>query len=109
MTVTPINPRTLAISAACYLYNWATLEFPGTTRAHPSREVYVFPSRQTPKALPVLDPFSFPQVVRWDVWQGAVVPVLLDCQFSNLKFPDLVNVLEAELRGRLLKMGLIPP
>ena len=106
-----ISPRFLALGCGCYIKGWAVLDFPHTTRAHPSYNVLLSCSTSTPKKLPIsnTEGFSFPLTVRWDVWQGIVVPTLLGFSVPyNNSFVTIVNVLEAELTGRMKEQGIIP-
>jgi len=108
MQPSELNPRTLAIGCACYIKGWAVLNFPQSTRAHPSYWVMVSRSTSTPRNLPIGDSFGFPLGVAWDVWQGVVVPTLTGLRENvMLPFGSLVNVLEASLRSRMQQVGLI--
>ena len=106
-----IDVRTLAIGLSCYVKGWATLDFPGSDRAHPAYWVWLQRSTITPKSLPIKDgnAFQFPLNVRWDIWRAAVVPLFVDFQPpGDGSFESLVNVLETELRGRLKLTGFLP-
>ncbi|MEI6297658.1 MAG: hypothetical protein WCO84_08560, partial [bacterium] len=92
------DPRTLAIGVGCFVKGWAVLDFPGSTRANPSYQVYVQKSSSTPQTLPLGNGvFQFPLIVPWDIWQYIVVPIFAGgfTPPEDGSFLSLVNVLEA--------------
>lgn len=105
-----MTPRTLAIGCACYMKGWAVLDFPGSTKASPSQEVWVQRSIATPKQLPVAEGvFEFPMIVRWDVWRQVVVPILTTVTMPGSgSFSSLVETLETELMVALKEEGFLP-
>jgi hypothetical protein len=128
--VTPIqsvgwNLERLAVGCLYLLTNKATLEFPTTSRAHPSFEVVV---NRTPGTMfRSGDWVYFPFSVETGVWHQAVVPVLenKDVQvyvtdnpslrvFPNLilitieQVEDLISKIEAYLRESFVSAGYLP-
>lgn len=105
-----LTPRTLAIVSGCYLRGWVLLNFPGSTRAGPSHEVWILPSTSMPNALPVPSgDIGFPLIVRWDIWNRVVVPVVQGFVLpGDRSFLTLIDALEPLITGKLKDEGFIP-
>lgn len=101
----------------------AQINFPGSSRAHPSERVVV--NRAGPQVLRSGDAAFFPFSVRWDVWQFGVVPFLQDPTYqvfhpdgtrnqANLAlirlgdYDTYINYLAESLRARFQSLGYIP-
>lgn len=101
----------------------AQIDFPGSSRAHPSEKVVI--NRAGPQVLRSGDAAFFPFSVRWDVWQFGVVPFLQDPTYQvfhsdgtrnqgNLALVRLgdyntyIDHLADSLRARFQSLGYIP-
>ena len=113
------------IAVGCFyiLMRRGQIDFPGSSRAHPSLEVVV--NRAGPEVIRSGDAAFFPFSVRWDVWQFGVVPLLEDPAYqvfhpdgtrnqNNLSlirrgdYNTYINYLADVLRSRLQTLGFIP-
>lgn len=74
--VVTTDPGKLAVAVFYLLRGWGNLDFPTSTRAHPSWLVYVQRSSKAPPR-GYYDAY-FPMQVRWDVWNNVVVPIYED-------------------------------
>jgi hypothetical protein len=102
--------RNLAVGCLHVIYGRASVEFPTSTRAHPSYWVFV--------GLNFFGPLSdeyrtvFPFRVWWKVWKQVIVPVVKDSWNQNISLPgtldDKLEILIAELTNRLRLSGMIP-
>lgn len=119
------NLERLAVGCLYLLTNKATLEFPSTSRAHPSFEVVV--NRTPGQLFRSGDWVYFPFSVDTGVWHQAVVPVLenKDVRFyvrdnptlrvqANVvllytdDFGTLITKIEAYLRESFVQAGYLP-
>jgi hypothetical protein len=131
-SLTVLNPfqfdlRRLALGVLYINLGRAAPEFPTTTRAHPSYEVFV-------GLVPPGDPFkdayghAFPMKVRWDIWRNVVEPLFADgsalvkvtaSKSSSLRHPnnvirlsqdpeDLLLTIEKALLDGLVDQGYVP-
>jgi hypothetical protein len=117
--------RTLAVGCLYLLTDKATLEFPGSSRSHPSGRVVV---NITPNSLYRSgDRAYFPFWVYWGLWHEAVIPVLEDKDVQiivtdnpslrvhqNLAYlqlgqpEELVDKIEWYLKKSLVETGWLP-
>lgn len=101
--------RTLAVGLVHIQWGNAGLEWPTTSRAHPSWWVWIV---LTPKG-PLWESGSmvFPMKVRWDLWERVIVPFLEEPE--NAKQPNeqprnLVELFTARLVTQFKAVGLLP-
>lgn len=113
------------IAVGCFyiLMRRGQIDFPGTSRAHPSQEVVV--NRAGTQLLRSGDSAFFPFQVPWDVWQFGVVPVLEDRAYQifhpdgtrnevNLAlirigdYSTYIQYLQDALRNKFQEEGFIP-
>ncbi len=76
LALSPEEIHQIAVGCFYILMRRGTIDFPDSTRAHPSPKVVV--NRATGDALRGGDDAYLPFSVPWDVWQFGVVPVLKD-------------------------------
>jgi hypothetical protein len=120
-----VDVRTLAVGCLYLLTNRATLEFPGSSRSHPSGKVVV---NITPGGFYRHgDRAYFPFWVYWGLWHEGVVPVLenkdvqvivtdnpslrVNVNLSYLQFGQvdvLINKIEWYLKKSLVETGWLP-
>jgi len=94
----------LAVGVVYLLYKRAVLNFPSSTRAHPSYLVYVQRSA-TPELRPG-DKVYFPFQVSWFIWEECIFPVLSALWPRDLKEIGNYNEQIAYVSG-LVKTSLV--
>lgn len=112
-----VDPHALAVAVLYLLWGWGRLEFPSTTRAHPSWLVCV--QRAAGTRSRGYDTY-FPMWVRWDLWEKVVVPVYSDDTIQptvpeiqyEVRFlgvePEIARI-EQLLRAKMIEQGDLPP
>lgn len=120
-----IGLRRIAVGVLHLMTGRASLEFPTSSRAHPSFEVLVVMTPRGP--LREGDGAYFPFSVPWDFWEGVVVPVLKDesiviktqtkdglrspIQMASLTlgdYTDLLSRITEALVASMKAQGLLP-
>ena len=103
--------RNLAVGCLHVLYGKTVLNFPTTTRAHPSYWVFVnlgISGALTKEYKPL-----FPFRVWWKVWHTGIVPVVKKFWGRDLSslgtYENAINILIAELTNQFRLVGLLPP
>ena len=106
-----IDVETVAVGVLYCLENRATPEFPGSTRANPSYEVWMSLLAEPP--LRGQDKALFPIIVTWDLWQQVVVPVVNSFEYPAARgsrdFDTLLALLKADLVAKAKETGFLPP
>lgn len=122
---TPYNIRQIAVGCLYLLTNKATLDFPGSDRSKPSRDVVV--GLATRSLHRKSDQVYFPFKLGWGVWHDAIAPVLTnkdvqvivednpslrvqpnDYLIRHSLYDDLVSKIEAYLLVSLVSKGYLP-
>ena len=100
----------LAVGVVYLLYQRAVLNFPSTTRSHPSYLVYI--QRNSTEPLRSGDNTFFPFQVAWFIWEGTVFPVLKALWERNLgdigDYDEQIAYVSGLIKTQLVHNGYYP-
>jgi len=100
----------LAVGVVYLLYRRAVLNFPSTTRSHPSFKVFV--QRNTAEPLRSGDTVFFPFQVVWFIWEGTIYPVLKALWNRNLgdigNYDEQIAYVSGLIKTQLVHNGYWP-
>lgn len=114
LTASP-TPETLAVAVLYLLWKWAFVEFPSTTRAHPSAQVYV---QRAGSRRGEYDTY-FPMMVDGILWEKVVIPVYLDDSIQPNVIENqyaagtaqgtLAARITTLVQAKMIEQGYLPP
>jgi hypothetical protein len=102
--------KRLAIGCLYLIYRRAEVNFPNTTKAHPSYKVVV--QRNATSLIRNGDNAYFPYQVTWFIWETCIYPVLKSYWHRDLSvlgsFDDQIELIFSNIKNYLIKNGYYP-